>query len=492
MLVQVQIYSLVGRVIKTIEKTINTPGNRSSEVEWDAKDEFGDKVARGMYLYRIRILSHGSTPGLFLKNLWFYNLGAKKNRVKKSIIINSYLFKLFLIYKLHKHLRMKSTALKLTVTIFLFLGFVPIVQAQVSRINVVTTAVPFLRISPDARAAGMGELALATSPDANSSFWNLGKVPFNENKGGISISYAPWLKEILNDVYLTSVAGFYRVNEQEAISGSLRYFNLGSIQFTDALGQDLNTFRPREFGLDAAYSRKLSDKSGIGVGLKYIYSNLASGNYFGNTYKAASAVAGDIHYFYNGHNDQDQGWAFGAALSNLGSKIAYTNNANQKDYIPANLGLGTTYTRAYNSANKITFGIDLNKLLVPTPPGEPFTQAQLNDYRNKTVVGSWFSSFGDAPNGFSEELKEFQVSTGAEYMYNNQFALRTGYFYENKLKGNRRYFTMGVGLKYSSFGLDFSYLFPTGSGVDRNPLSNTLRFSLHFNFDGTGATTTGK
>lgn len=387
---------------------------------------------------------------------------------------------------------MRSTAFKPFVVIFLFLGFVPVIHAQIKPINVVTTAVPFLRISPDARAAGMGDLALATSPDANASLWNLGKVPFNEKKGGISVSYTPWLKDILNDVYLASVAGFYKVDEQQAISGSLRYFSLGNIQFTDALGQDLNTFRPREFGIDAAYSRKLSDKSGLGVGLKYIYSNLAEGPAAGNNYKAASAVAGDIQYFYNGHNDQDQGWAFGAALSNLGSKIAYTDNADQKDYIPANLGIGTTYTRAFNSANKITFGLDLNKLLVPTPPTEPFTQAQLDNYRSKSVVSSWFSSFGDAPGGFSEELKEFQVSVGAEYMYNNQFALRTGYFYEDKLKGNRRYFTMGVGIKYSSFGLDFSYLLPSGSGVDRNPLSNTLRFSLHFDIDGTGAATENK
>lgn len=391
---------------------------------------------------------------------------------------------------------MRTIALKLIAAVFFLLSFMPLIQAQVDRINVVTTAVPFLRISPDARAAGMGDLALATSPDANSSFWNLGKVPFNENKGGISISYTPWLKDILTDVYLASLAGFYKIDELQSISGSLRYFSLGNIQFTDALGQDLNTFRPREFGLDVGYARKLSDKSGIGVGLKYIYSNLAEGPAAGNNYKAANAVAGDIAYYYQGHNDQGQGFAFGAVLSNLGSKIAYTDNADQKDYIPANLGIGGTYTKVYNSANKITFGVDINKLLVPTPP-QPIppatnvTTAQLQDYRGKGVVGSWFSSFGDAPDGFSEELKEFQVSIGGEYMYNNQFAMRAGYFYEDKTKGNRRYFTMGVGVKYSTFGLDFSYLLPSGSGVDRNPLSNTLRFSLHFNFDGEGGATTG-
>jgi hypothetical protein len=383
---------------------------------------------------------------------------------------------------------MRSAALRIIVAIFFIGCFAPFTQAQVDPINVVTTAVPFLRISPDARAAGMGDLAIATSPDANATFWNIGKIPFNTNRGGISLSYTPWLKDILSDVYLAALAGYYKLDEQQAISGSLRYFSLGNIQFTDALGQDLNTFRPREFGLDFAYSRKLSDKSGLGVGLKYIYSNLAQGTTGGNTYKAASAVAGDIHYYYSGHNDLGKGLAFGATLSNLGSKIAYTDNADQKDYIPANLGLGTTYTSVFNSANKLTFGLDINKLLVPTPPADPATSQQIAEYRSKSVPGSWFSSFSDAPGGFSEELKEFQLSLGAEYMYNNQFAMRAGYFYEDKTKGNRRYFTMGVGIKYSSFGLDFSYLLPSGSGVDRNPLSNTLRFSLHFNFDGEAGT----
>jgi len=386
---------------------------------------------------------------------------------------------------------MRSIALRLAAIIFIFVGINQTTKAQSAQpINVVTTAVPFLRISADARAAGMGDLGVATSPDANGGFWNLAKVPYNTSKGGISASYTPWLKDILNDVYLASVAGYYKFDELQAISGSLRYFSLGNIQFTDNLGNDLNTFRPRELGVDVGYSRKLSEKSGIGVGLKYIYSNLAQGPAAGNNYKAASAVAGDLAYYYQGHNDVGQGWAFGAVLSNLGSKISYTDNADQKDYIPANLGLGSTYTRVFNSANSLTFGIDVNKLLVPTPPADPATPQQLTEYRSKSVMSSWFTSFSDAPGGFSEEMKEFQISFGAEYWYNNQFALRTGYFYEDKTKGNRRYFTMGVGIKYQSFGLDFSYLIPSGSGVDRNPLSNTLRFSLHFAFDGSGGTTT--
>ncbi|TBR19269.1 MAG: type IX secretion system outer membrane channel protein PorV [Chitinophagaceae bacterium] len=378
---------------------------------------------------------------------------------------------------------MKQTAFKLITATLILCGIAPATNAQVDPINVVTTAIPFLRISSDARASGMGDLALATSADANSSLWNLGKVPFNSSKSGISASYTPWLKDILNDVYLASLVGFHKLDDDQVVSASLRYFSLGNIQFTDNLGNDLNTFRPREFGIDLGYSRKLSSKTGIGVGLKYISSNLADGAAAGSNYQAGNAIAGDISFYYNGHNAQGQGWSFGAVMSNLGSKISYTDNADQKDYIPANLGLGTTYTRVFNSSNKFTFGVDLNKLLVPTPPADPATPQQIVDYRSKSVVASWFSSFGDAPGGFGEEIKEFQASVGAEYIYNDQFALRGGYFHENATKGNRQYFTMGVGVKYTNYGVDFSYLLPSGSGVDRNPLSNTLRFSLHYNID---------
>jgi Type IX secretion system protein PorV len=379
---------------------------------------------------------------------------------------------------------MKSTALKLTVFLFLC-GLSEFANAQADPINVVTTAVPFLRISPDARAGGMGDLGLATSPDASSSFWNLAKTSFNKSKGGIMATYTPWLKDLVNDVYLASLSGYYKLDEESAIAGSLRYFSLGNIQFTDNLGNEFGSFRPREFGIDFGYSRKLSAKSGIGVGLKYISSNLANNITVGSTtYKTGSAVAGDIAYYYDGKTEAGNGWAFGAVMSNLGSKISYTSNATQKDYIPANLGLGTTYSRKFNEQNSIMFGVDINKLLVPTPPADPATAQQLADYRSKSVLGSWFSSFGDAPGGFSEELKEFQVSLGAEYWYNNQFALRAGYFNESKTKGNRRYFTMGVGINYNVFGFNFSYLIPSGSGVNRNPLSNTLRFSVLFDLDG--------
>lgn len=364
------------------------------------------------------------------------------------------------------------------------------VYAQTNSINVVTTAVPFLRISPDARSGGMGDVGIATSPDANSSFWNQAKIPFALSKASIAVSYTPWLKGLgLSDVYLASVAGYYQLDETQAISSSLRYFSLGNIQFTDALGNDLSTYRPREFGFDVGYSRKLSDKLGLGIALRYINSSLASGTFNGQSYKAGSAVAGDISLFHNGTGGDANasGLNWGITLHNLGSKISYTNDATQKDYIPANLGLGIAYTKVFDETSKVNFGLDINKLLVPTPPtitgNTTSDSAAVAKYRNKGVVSSWVSSLGDAPGGGSEELKEIQVSLGAEYIYNNQFAFRAGYFYEAPTKGNRKYFTIGAGINYDMFGLNFSYLIPSGGGVNRNPLANTVRFSLIFNLD---------
>ncbi len=376
---------------------------------------------------------------------------------------------------------MRPTALKLTAGILFFCGLTSAVKAQVDPINVVTTAVPFLRISPDARSGGMGDIGIATSPDASSGLWNVGKVAFNKENGGIVATYTPWLKDLVNDVYLASLSGYYKFADNQAITASVRYFSLGNIQFTDNLGNDFGSFRPREFGIDIGYSRALNKKSGVGIALKFINSNLAGGTTVGSTtYKSGSAVAADLGYYHDGKKASGNGWAWGVVLSNLGSKISYTNNADSKDFIPANLGLGANYTRKFNAANQISFGVEFNKLLVPTPPADPATPAQLTAYRSKSVIGSWFSSLGDAPGGFGEELKEVQLSLGAEYWYMNQFALRAGYFFENKTKGNRRYFTAGLGLHYNIFGFNFSYLLPTGSGVSRNPLSNTLRFSVLF------------
>jgi hypothetical protein len=380
---------------------------------------------------------------------------------------------------------MKKVILKLTALAMLIGTTISANAQDANRINVVTTAVPFLRISPDARSGGMGDVGIATIPDASSIFWNLSKIPFAQSKSAIALTYTPWLKGLdLNDVYLVSAAGYYQLDDMQAISGSVRYFSLGNIQFTDNLGNDLQTYRPREFAVDAGYSRKLSESLGLGISLRYINSNLASGqSASGSTYKTGTSVAGDLSLFNDGSEGGTvSGLNWGIAISNLGSKISYTNDASERDFIPANLGLGAAYVDVIDETSKVTFGLDINKLLVPTPPllGD---SAGLVAYHEKGVVSSWFSSFGDAPGGFSEELKEFQISVGGEYTYNDQFSLRAGYFYENPQKGDRQYFTVGAGLNYNLFGLNFSYLIPSGNGVNRNPLSNTLRFSILFNLD---------
>lgn len=355
--------------------------------------------------------------------------------------------------------------------------------AQANRINVVTTAVPMLRISPDARSGGMGDLGIATTPDANATFWNASKIPFAQTKSALGITYTPWLKSLgLNDVYLVTAAGYYKFAEDQAISASLRYFNLGTIQFTDFAGNNLNQSRPREWSLDAAYSRALSQKLGVGIGLRFIYSNLANNANIGSVqYKPGTAVAGDISVYYNGLNEAGRGLTAGAVMSNLGSKINYTNTADAGDFIPANLGLGAMYHAVLDETSKISFGVDVNKLLVPTPD----TAAQsIIEYRKQSVVSSWFSSFGDAPGGFAEELQEFQISVGGEYAYNDMFFVRAGYFYENKFKGNRRFFSAGVGINYNKLGFNFSYLIPSGQGINQNPLSNTTRFGIIFDLSG--------
>lgn len=383
-----------------------------------------------------------------------------------------------------KPLTLKLTALTLTLSIFTLST-----QAQTQPINVVTTSVPFLRISPDARAGGMGDLGLATSPDANSSFWNLSKISFAKNKSGIALNYTPWLRALeVKDVYLLAASGYHQLDELNAVAASIRYFSLGNIDFTDINGNFLQSYRPREFSIDLGYARKLSKNIGLGIALRYINSSLASGTYGGTTYKAASAVAGDISFYYNGLNDKGQGFSVGAALSNLGSKISYSNDANRKDFIPANFGLGATYTRVFDESNKLTFGIDLNKLMVPTPPAAGDTSGQTSYYNTSSVSG-WFKSFGDAPGGFGEELKEFTVSFGAEYSYMDQFMVRAGYFWEDNTKGGRKYFTLGAGVKYNVFGINFSYLVPSGQGVTQNPLSNTVRFGITFDLDGGGSST---
>ena len=381
---------------------------------------------------------------------------------------------------------MKKVTLKLTALVMLLGGTITVSYAQ-NKINVVTSAVPFLRISPDARSGGMGDVGIATAPDANAAFANIARTPFATSKAGVAVNYTPWLRDLsVNDVFLASLAGYYKISDGQAISASLRYFKLGSIQFTDAQGNDLQQYNPKEFAVDLGYSRKLSSKFALGIAIRYINSNLASGNFGGQNYKAGSAVAGDLHLYHQGAKENGQGLNWGLTLSNLGSKISYSSDATQKDFIPANLGLGLAYTKVFDESNKITFALDLNKLLVPTvklDSGGVSTIGAINNYRAQSVVKSWIKSFGEG-GGISEEVQEVNVAVGAEYFYNNQFGFRAGYFYENKNKGNRRYFTVGATIKYSVAGLNFSYVFPTGSGTSRIPLSNTYRFGLVFDLMG--------
>jgi hypothetical protein len=355
--------------------------------------------------------------------------------------------------------------------------------AQTGSINIVSTAVPFLRISPDARAGGMGDMSIAASPDANAAFWNLAKVPFAKNRTAVSVNYTPWLKDLgLSDVYLASLAAYHKVNDESALSTSLRFFSLGNIQLTDFSGNILNTIRPSEFSVDLGYSRIISDKMSLAVALRYINSRLVIGDVgTGVVYRAGTSVAGDVSMFYNGTDESGAGLTWGITLANLGAKIGYTNDSRNKDFIPANLGAGVAYTTVMDGNNRLMVGLDVNKLLVPSLPVATGVfsadSASLANYRSTGVVSSWLKSFGDGTN----QLDALQVSLGAEYAYNEQFFVRTGYFHESKSRGNRQYFSVGAGFSMDAFQVNLSYLVPSGSGITRNPLSNTIRVGLLFN-----------
>lgn len=360
---------------------------------------------------------------------------------------------------------------------------------DVAGVNTVSTAVPFLRITPDARSAGMGDVGLATSPDATAIYYNASKLAFSENKLGVSLSYTPWLKNLgITDIFLASVGAYYRIDELQTFHSSLRFFSLGNITFTDYLGNINGDFKPRELAFDAGYARKLSDKFSLGAAARYIYSNLAAGQEVSSTeVKAGHAVGVDLTATYMQEltlkNNRRGIVSAGLAITNIGSKISYTEDAQNKDFIPANLGIGAGFRWFTNDYNEIAFYADINKLLAPTPT----TEVDENNnyvYKQKSSIGGIFSSFADAPGGFKEEMQELMYSIGAEYWYDQQFGVRAGYFHEHRLKGNRKYFTAGVSVKYSVFGLDFSYLVPTSS--QRNPLDNTFRFTLQFDFDNIG------
>ena len=353
------------------------------------------------------------------------------------------------------------------------------------RVNTITTAVPFLRIAPDARAGAMGDVGLATPATAASMHWNPAKLAFAEKSTSLTFSYTPWLKQLVDDIYLAYATGYKQLNDKQTIGISLLYFNLGNIQFTDIQGQDAGSFNPRELKTDVAIANKLTDHLSLSLALRYVYSNLASGQQSGGSViKPGHAASADISTFYTNSADistYKSDYAFGMNISNLGTKISYTQNT-QKDFIPMNLGLGGSFTLHLDEYNKFTFASDLNKLLVPTPVEldvEP--QNGIYDYKEMSVPAGLFSSFNDAPGGFSEEMAELIWSVGAEYWYADQFAVRGGYFHEAATKGNRQFLTAGIGLKFNVIGIDVSYLVPTNNQA--SPLDNTLRFALTFDFD---------
>ena len=358
--------------------------------------------------------------------------------------------------------------------------------------NTVVSAVPFLRIISDARSGAMGDAGIAVSADPNAMHFNASKLVFSDQSLGLAATYTPWLRSIgLNDVYLAYLTGFKKINDLQTVGFGLRYFSLGSIQFTDPNGTPLNTGRPNEFELSGAYARKLSEKLSAAVTGKFIYSNLAAGNIVnGEVIEPGIAGAADFSMTYKTPIKVSKGESdltIGLAITNIGSKITYTNSL-FRDFLPANFGLGGAWTINFDTHNSLTFTTDINKMLVPTPcQGLDCDQDKDGraDYKDVSPVSAIFSSWADAPEGLSEEIKEFTYSVGTEYWYDKQFAIRAGYFSEHRQKGNRKFFTVGLGLKYNLFGLNFSYLVPTTSR--RNPLDNTLRFSMLFNFNGNTA-----
>lgn len=362
--------------------------------------------------------------------------------------------------------------------------------------NPVETGVTSLSIAPDARGASMGDLGAATDPDANSQFWNPSKYAFAYSQAAVSLNYTPWLRKLVNDIFLADLSGYYKIggSDNQAISASLRYFSLGEVNTGDGdgfVGQSLN---PYEMSIDLGYSRKLSEKFSMGVVFRYIYSALGfSTSYAGDQNVGASAFAADIAGYYTtypiiGRNECQ--WSWGWNISNIGSKVSYDGGENPA-FLPTNLKLGTMFMFPLADYHTLALGLDLNKLLVPAKPrrldypdgieGDEEYVNKLEDWRNMSPITGIFKSFSDAPGGISEELKEISFSLGAEYSYNQQFFLRAGYYYENANKGNRKYFAMGAGFSLNVVRLDASYMMAT---AQTSPLDQTLRFTLTFDMDG--------
>ncbi len=366
-------------------------------------------------------------------------------------------------------------------------------------VNTITTAVPFLMIAPDARSGAMGDVGVSTSPDANSMHWNPAKYAFVEEEMGLTANYTPWLRSLVNDINLSYLSGFRRIDELQTVAASLVFFSLGDIQFTDEAGNPQGIYRPSEFAVDVAYARKLGEFISGAIAVRYIHSNLTQGqNVASMETRPGRSLAADVSAFYQ----RELNWvntpatfAAGINISNIGNKISYSDDWNA-NFIPINLRIGPTLKLDLDEYNALAFSIDFNKLLVPTPPiyqRDENGQVMVDDDNryiiqsgkdpNRGVVEGIFGSFSDAPGGFREEMQEITYGFGMEYWYDRQFALRGGYFHEHENKGNRKYFTLGLGLKYNVFGIDFSYIIPV---MQRSPLENVFRVSLSFDFDAMG------
>ena len=365
-------------------------------------------------------------------------------------------------------------------------------SAQVDKkdiFNPVYTAVTSQTIAPDARAAGLSDVGVATDPDVNSQYWNPAKYPFTISRAGVSISYTPWLRQIVNDMYMANLVGYYRIGDYSAVSTSLRYFNMGEVPLSSSVGSSNDmTINPYEMSFDAAYSLMLSEKFSIAAGVRWIYSDLTY-DYSSET-TPGSAFAADIAAYYQNYiniGQRECQLGVGLNISNIGSKINFGSDDNS-EFIPTNMRLGAALMIPVDQFNRFTIAVDANKLLVPTRPiqkenetDEDYNVRLQKDYYDISSIGGIFKSFGDAPGGFKEELQEVSWSLGGEYVYNDKFAIRAGYHHESETKGNRKYFTVGAGFKMSAFSLDAGYVIATAKS---NPLDQTLRFTLFFDMDG--------
>ena len=355
--------------------------------------------------------------------------------------------------------------------------------------NYISTGIPILQIAPDAISAALGDAGAAYSPNAYSGHWNNAKIAFAPKDLSISTTYTPWLHKLGTDMNFLYLGGYKRINNRSAVGASLTYFNIGEIDHTGDEGQHLGTFHPNQFMVDVTYAMRLSENLSLGASGRFIHDNLTDGQNVGDqTTKSANALAADVGLYYQYDVDKNQQFAAALTLSNLGSKLSYSDDDTDNEFLPANMRLGVRYTYEIDDYNTINAILDLNKLLVPTPPlkinDSTYTGAyeDLKDYKMTSSMMGVIKSFYDAPGGLSEELREISVSAGAEYWYANTFAARLGYFYEHKTKGGRQYITAGIGMKYKSMDIDFSYLVPT-TNFSNNPLANTIRISLTYNIN---------